>query len=392
MTAPSLRTESGFSLIEMLIAMGVLLVVLAGTAQVMSTAIEGENAATQVVDMNGHLRAAMDLIQRDLLQTGQGLPVGRRIGIPNGPDADPITRPGPGAVDACPGVDDFPDVPSLPAVTVGPGLGPPIDGECTDVITILAADNLFGDVSIVAIAADSQSAIIHENTDISDDPDVASDNLRPGDLLMIQKGVMSSLVQVTDVNGQTIRFDPGAGDPLGLNQFDINVANDDMQGTLNRLRAMAPANPAVPAVNGGGAQLQTETRATRIRMVTYFADTSAAVPRLMRVIGGGQANAVAIGVQAFRLSYDIADQVNNPTSVRMDASDLSGTGACPDDPSTTAVVEACSENQIRKVNVVLSMRAAAVDESRLLAHGNNSQSTLYAQVSLRSLAFVDRYQ
>jgi hypothetical protein len=38
------------------------------------------------------------------------------------------------------------------------------------------------------------------------------------------------------------------------------------------------------------------------------------------------------------------------------------------------------------------MRAAQVNESGLLAHGNSSQSTLYAQVSLRSLAFVDRYR
>lgn len=389
MTRQAMSGESGFSLIELLVATGIVLLVLAGTAQTMTSAIEGQSAAKQVLDMNGHLRAAMDLIERDLLQTGQGLPVGRRVGIPNGADAQLVLRPGPAASGACGGVTTFPAQPSLPAVVVGPDLGPPIDGRCTDVVTIFAADNLFGKVPVAAIAADGRSAVIHQaSANISDDPDVNSDNLRPGDILMFEKGVMSVLVQVTEVQGQTVRFDPGANDPLRLNQFDTDVNNADMQGTLNILKATAPADPNTPAGNGSAGP----SLATRIRMVTYFVDTTAgAVPRLVRQIGGNPANAVAIGVQGFRLSYDIADQVTNPTSVRMDDADLDGTGSCPDNPNTVAI-EACSENQIRKVNVVLSMRAEQLESSRLLAHGNNGQSTLYSQVSLRSLAFVDRYQ
>jgi prepilin-type N-terminal cleavage/methylation domain-containing protein len=386
------RTDAGFSLVEMLIAMTVMLVVLAGTAQMMFQAIQGESASSQVLDMNGHLRAAMDLIQRDLLQTGQGLPIGRRVGVPNGPDARPITRPGPAATDGCDGVGAFPGGPSVPAVSVGPNLGPAVDGVCTDVITILAADNLFGKIPVASIAADGRSAIIHDDVNIADDPDAGSDNLREGDLLLFEKGAMSVLVQVTSVDGQTVEFGSGADDPLGLNQFDANVDNENLLGTLNLLKAEAPADPDDPEVDEDGAQLAGPSLATRIRMITYFVDIDAPVPRLMRQAGGAPPNAVAIGVQAFRLNYDIADQANNPTSVRMNADDLAGRGACPDDPGTAGVVEACSENQIRKVNVVLSMQVARLAESRLLEQGNASQSTLYAQVSLRSLAFVDRYQ
>lgn len=398
-----MRDESGFSLIELLVASFVTLVVLAGTAQILQKAIDGENAATQVIDMNGHLRAAMDLIQRDLLQTGQGLPVGRRVGIPNGPGITAITRPGPAPNGACAGVDFMPAVPTLPAVMVGPDLGPPINGLCTDTLSIIAADNLFGKVAVVAIAADGRSAIIADppvadadpqGADISDDPDVDSDNLRRGDLLMFEKGTVSVLVQVTEVNGQEIRFDSGAADFLGLNQVDADTGDDNITGTLIDFRETAPTDPAVPTFMPApnNTVLISRSTATRIRLVSYFVDTTAAVPRLMRQIGGAPPNAVAIGVESFRLSYDIADQGANPTGVRMDADDLNGNGACPDDPATPGEVEACSENQIRKVNVVLSMRATQVEESRLLMGGNNSQSTLYAQVSLRSLAFVDRYQ
>ncbi len=403
MTARALRSESGFSLIELLVATFVTLVVLAGTSQILQKAIEGEAAVTQVLDMNGHLRAAMDLIQRDLLQAGQGLPVGRRIGIPNGPGIAAITRPGPAPVGACAGVDVMPDVPTLPAVMVGPDLGPPINGLCTDTITILAADNLFGKVAVTAIAADGLSATIADppinnnhpqGADIDDDPDVDSDNVRPGDLLMFEKGIMSVLVLVTDVNGQEVRFDPGAGDLLGINQMDADTADDNVAGTLIDFRETAPVDPDVPTFMPAPNNTIRISRsnATRIRMVSYFVDTTAAVPRLMRQVGGAPANAVAIGVESFRISYDIANQATNPTSVRMDADDLAGNGACPDDPATPGEVEACSENQIRKVNVVLSMRAAQIDESRLLQGGTSAQSTLYAQVSLRSLAFVDRYQ
>ena len=105
----------------------------------------------------------------------------------------------------------------------------------------------------------------------------------------------------------------------------------------------------------------------------------------MRAVGGATAQCRRIGVEAFRLTYDIADQREQPDGVRMDADDLAGGGAC-DVPSP------CSENQIRKVNVVLSMPARELDGAACWSTGDNSQNTLYTQVSLRSLAFVDRYR
>ena len=56
-------------------------------------------------------------------------------------------------------------------------------------------------------------------------------------------------------------------------------------------------------------------------MITYFVDTTTdpASPRLMRQINGQPANAVAFEIEAFRLTYDLADGVTNPVGVRMDA-------------------------------------------------------------------------
>jgi hypothetical protein len=271
---------------------------------------------------------------------------------------------------------------TLPAVSVGAGLGPAINGECTDVITILAADNLFGPVPLAAIAADGRSATVHNSVNISDNPDVGNDNLRRGDLLMITKGPMSVLMQVTAVAGQVVTFGTGAVDPLGLNQFDTTLT---MLGTINQLKAQAPVDPDAP-VEIAGVQQRGPSEATRIRMVTYYVDatTNPLVPRLARVLGGQPPNAVAIGVQDLRLTYDIVDLVNNPAAVRMDEADLDGSGAC--DPAP------CSENQIRKVNILLSMNTDDARAPGAQRYGYHTQTALYTQVSLRSMAFVDRYR
>ncbi len=382
---PSTSDETGFSLPELLVAMGVMLLVLAGTLTIMSDAIKAQNTVKDMLDMNGSLRASMDLLQRDMLQVGQGLPVGRRIGVPNEVGATPIVRPGPtaDAIDNCPGVTTFPIAPTVPAVTVGPGLGREVNGECTDVITTLAADNMFGPVPIAAIAADGTTRTIHDSVNITDNPDAEGDNLRPGDLLMIAKGSRSVLMQVTAIQDQTVTFGTGASDPLGLNQFDVDL---DMEGTINQLKADAPDDPDEPALDADGNQVQGPSEATRIRMVTYFVDTTtdASNPRLVRVLGGGAANAVGFGLQGLRITYDIADQGSNPTSVRMDEDDLNGSGACSPDP--------CSPNQIRKVNIVMPMRTQDARTSAGYYGGNQTQNTLFTQISLRSMAFVDRYR
>ena len=68
----------------------------------------------------------------------------------------------------------------------------------------------------------------------------------------------------------------------------------------------------------------------------------------------------------------------------MNSADLDGSGACAPDP--------CSANQIRKVSIVMAMRTQ--DPRAASGHygGHQTQNTLFTQVSLRSMAFVDRYR
>jgi len=358
MSPRTARGDAGFSLPEVMISMGIMLVVLGGTFTAMTNAMQAEQTVRSITTLNGNLRASMDLLVRDLLQVGQGLQTGRVIGVPNGPGAQPINRPGPVA-GTCAGVTTFPAAPTISAVTVGPDLGPPINGQCTDVITTLAVDGTFDDVNVTAVAANGQSITIAAAVNISDAPDANGDNIRVGDLIEVRRGQSSVLQYVTAVAGQTISFDPG--DPLGLNQFDAGLV---MLGTMNQLQADIGSISAY-----------------KIRMITYFVDitTNPASPRLVRQIGAGARNAVAFEIEAFRLTYDIADGDDNPAGVRMNATDLSPTGACS--PS------ACSPNQIRKANVSLAIRSEQRTKQAGYYH-----NTLFTQVALRSLSFVDQYQ
>ena len=89
------NSQRGFTLIELLVSMAVTTVILGATMAAMTNAINATESAKQITDMNNGLRTAMDLMVRDMLQVGQGLPGGRSILVPNGANSIPMQLPGP---------------------------------------------------------------------------------------------------------------------------------------------------------------------------------------------------------------------------------------------------------------------------------------------------------
>jgi prepilin-type N-terminal cleavage/methylation domain-containing protein len=400
---PRTRSQRGFTLVELLMAMAITTVVLGATMVAMTDAIKATETATQVADLNNGLRTAMDLMVRDLLQVGQGLPGGRAINLPTGAGSVTVQLPGPDGSDYyldgasfCPPRSDDPDTicEDITAVIPGPERGPVVvDGQPpTDMITTLAADSSFDTVALRAFASDGRSILVappcpplpstcsapnhRTGHNISDTADT-SDNIRAGDLIMLTKGASSALVQVSSVSGQTINF--AASDSLRLNQASTVI------GSAGDLQNNAPTDTCSPA-----ATCFVTTVATRIRMISYYLDvtTDAAHPRLIRRMNNGSWNnfdnttgtVVAFDVEGLSFSYDLADGVNNPSNVRMNDADMDGSGRCSPSP--------CYSNQIRKINISLAGR------SRMPRRGTQQffHNRLTTQVSLRSLAFVDRYR
>jgi prepilin-type N-terminal cleavage/methylation domain-containing protein len=378
MRQPEASTERGYSLIELLITMAITTVIMGATMTALGDAMKATESATLLTNLNGGLRTAMDLVVRDLLQVGQGLPAGRVVFIPSGPNATPIKIPGPPNTDFT-----LAGASELTAVVPGPDLGPIVNGQATDVITTLAVDSSFDSVNLTQFAADGRSVTVrgcpvaNPLTCANIGDDLNGDDILEGDLIMlVKRGTsLSTLVQVTRVVGQQIFFE--ANDSLNLNQ-GLGV-----DGTAPELRVAAPndvqdATGVVPTI------------ASRIRMISYYVDatTDPARPRLIRRIGNGDpttfdntlGTAVAFDIESLRLTYDLVDGVNNPAAVRFVQADLDGTGACSPDP--------CSPNNVRKVTVTLLGRSKQ-PMKHTQAFFRNS---LITQVSLRSLAFVDRYR
>ena len=358
--------DRGFSLIELLIALGITTVVMGVTMAGLSNALKANDLVVNVTTMNNGLRLAMDLVVRDLLQTGSGLGKGHVVTIPSGGAL--IRRPGPpGTAYTRPATEL-----AMPAVIPGAGLGPTINGVATDIITILTADNNFTDVQLSAVATNSVTV-----TAATPDIGAGIDRVIAGQLLMVSKGTATTLVQVTNVNATTRQITFGASPMDSLN---LNQSGGSIVGTMATLNARAPTGAAAAAA----------TRITRVRMISYYLDntTVPGQPRLVRRINNGDpltfnnnsGTAVAIDIENLQFSYDINDGAGNPGNVEFVAADLTASGACSPDP--------CSPTQIRKINVTMGARSQNVNQPRARVFRN----TLNSQVALRGMALVNDYQ
>jgi prepilin-type N-terminal cleavage/methylation domain-containing protein len=414
-TIPAGR-QGGFTLVELLVTMTITTVILGATMTAMTHAINATDLAIQLTSMNNSLRTSMDVMVRDMLQVGQGLPSGNVILMPTLAGSTAIQLPAPpfspaktyylGAIGVVPTVlprltTTMPAAasgpPSLSAIIPGPGLGPVINGIATDMIVTIAGDSSFDSILLgctsnaavcnTALAANGTSMQVWNGPTPTTSPSLTSqhganitnggaDDIRPGDLIMLKRDSFSALVQVTSVVGQVVNF--AAADSLNLNQQGA------ADGTARELAATPTQDvytPLVPLPNPAPLPV-ISTEATRIRMVTYYIDslTDPNRPRLVRRINNQAGTAVAFDIENLQITYDLVDGVLNPANVRMEAADLNGTGRCAPNP--------CSPNQIRKVNIMLSARS----KSKLKGSGQNLRNRLLTQVSFRSLAFVDRYQ
>jgi len=384
--------NGGFSLIEVLVSMGITVSIMGATMQTMTHAIRANQAAMLVTGMNSSLRTGMDVMVRDMLQVGQGLPNGGVIFIPIGSQMNLPGPPGQSGVSGGTTSTPYTTVagdPDISAVTPGPGLGQKINGVRTDMLTTLAADSAFDHRTLSAIAASGASmtvALVQPDGSASDISNGGPDDIVPGQLFLLTKGSTSTLVQVTSVDGAQTAFFAN-GDSLNLNKPGAAA------GSIGALLATAPTDNPAPRPAG----FVPPTQATRIRMISYYIDATTltgapAPPRLVRRMNNGagttastvfnnkNGNTVAFDVDNLQITYDLNDGVNNPSNVRMVAADLAGTGACSPNP--------CTATQIRKVNIVLTSRSKVV----LTSSGKYYHNTLNSQVSLRSLSFVDRYK
>ncbi|MGB2622561.1 MAG: prepilin-type N-terminal cleavage/methylation domain-containing protein [Candidatus Acidiferrum sp.] len=369
-----MKKQSGFTLIEFMVAMGITLIALATTMLAFKDATRTNQNVSLRSDLGDNLRASVNLLEQDLIQAGTGIPTG---GIPIPYTAGPTSCPGSGGAPInrpnLTGGLTFPvcNV-TLNAVEPGWELGPPISspdshaGANTDEITMLYADNTLGLNARMINEPASGSGPGCPNGSITNNGETVTFDstcilftttgvqLNPGDLIMFSNSLGNAIQEVTAVSGQTLTFAPGDG-------LDLN-GRSDPQGTIKQLENTN--------TNGTPNGTFPPTTATRIWMTTYYLDNITAPPntRLIRRVNWNPGQPVAETIENLQFKYNFIDGETNP----------SGQPSIPTGES---------ESEIRSVDVILGARSTN-------AWGLNNmflRNNFMTQVSLRSMAYVNRY-
>lgn len=399
----SMKREKGFSLIELMVSVTILLIIIAATLGTLNTALTATQAVTLMADTQENLRAGMNYMVRDLIQAGEGVPQGG-ITIPNSAGVSALNRPGPGTPTASFGTFTT-SWTALPAVTTGPLLGPitATSGIASDIVTVLYADTTLQDVNghwlnefpiYLAPTGGNPTGCAASNpnpapagtittagttTTIAFDPSCIVINngntgINAGDLIMLQNnntiGDGDGTVTGTDADisdssghmallcvssvssgGNSITFK--SGDPFNLN------ASGASTGTIKQIQ------------NSGGGY--PTTTATRYWMVTYFLDNSnPARPQLMRQVNLNQPQAVGEVIENMQIYYDILNAGSSPVTVS---------------PNVEAPTDAQLQD-IRDAYIILYARSETL-------FGNTNQyfrNNLETAVSMRGLDFYNEFQ
>ena len=377
------KKNAGFTLIELMVAMGVTMVLLYTVVQLFRDATYTNMTVVEGADMSDNLRAGLNLIQQDLQVAGTGIPVGG-VYIPFSPDSTgcattaQINRPYPqvqGVANTT-----FPKCnPTIPAVEPGNENGPPITApdassgtvqnpnSITDEITVLYEDNsLKLDALPVndAVKCPKGSVVLTGATlTVTFDPacinlTTAGITVQPGDLIILTNPLGNTMLCVTAVSLSANSLTFSSGDAFGLN------GRTEAGGTINQME---------PTGCGGGNACFSGTLATRVWMVSYYLDNWSSPPyvRLIRQVNFYSPVPVGETLENLQFTYNFVDAITNPAN----------------QPSVPA---GNSESQIRSVDVFLGARS-----TYRVHQGNDigyARSNLMTQVSLRSMAYVNRYQ
>lgn len=340
----TMANEKGFSLLELIVAMGLALVVLGGALHATIQSAYVADVVSQRSDMQQNARVAINMIVREVSLAGTGFPA-NGIQLPSGNGSQDSKF----ACDSieCHVISNVYTNDRLNAVLPAPSGGPTINGMATDAIVMVSEDQTssFDQFLLVDVDAVGKKLWFDPATvPAYNDPAVG---LKPGDVILLNNANGQAAATITDVlaDGE-VWIMPGNKDPLDLNQQGMAAS-----GTF-----MTIAGPP--------------TSARRINVTVYYLDNSDPnTPLLMRQVNAHPPTAVAEFVENLQVTYDIFD-----FNTSVGTSDLDDAGGVP--------------NMIRKVNVSVSVRSA----KKTKIGEDFQRTTLTTSVGPRNLTYKDRYE
>ncbi len=380
------KTNRGFSLLELLVAMTIGLIVIAAAVNLFSKGINATWLVSQRAEMQQDARAASNMITKDISMAGGGMPSGGVALVSGGGVLAP--RYGCDYRNVCHlGVNNVGSI-AYPTQTVSgntinyqygviPGWqrGVTINAAAgaTDTITVVYADTAFllPDYHVLANDINGNSVTFTLPTPAPNPLDQAVNNpgvgLQQGDFVLFTNtsgGVAIAEVTATVPAGggpsYTVAF--ASGSPSLINQN---------AGTSGNIRNAILANLAANV----GVDLTTKMglTATRIWAITYYLDNTTGTPTLMRQVNDRIPVPVAENVADLRFTYDTYDSSGNLLNATGDG----GMSATP----------SISPSSIRRINL-----AHLTFRSQLPGYKTGYQSMdVTTSISARNMSFIDRY-
>jgi prepilin-type N-terminal cleavage/methylation domain-containing protein len=397
--------QRGFTLLELTVASALGLLVIAVLASLFKTGMNTSFTITQRLETQQNLRAAVELMTKDIGLAGAGLPSGG-LQLSTGGTLSKIacyystsycyvpsgTYPASGA-----GTPNFMYgiIPGFSTGVESSAVIPNAPGQVNSRMTSIYCDYTFPLSNfqfLVSSSTQLTASIVPAANFVASNPTnlLASGGLNPaGDLILLTvtaanpnpaSGSASgnSYVQTaavvadtTSVGGTvgTTACAPAGGCSWTLNFVDGDVLEFNQSGGSNNLSSVSAAVAAAVAAG------QTyNVSACRLNAVTYFIEVPAAggtvqTPRLMRQVNGQQAIPVADNVINLQFTYDVINSVTG--TVNANVQDPIGSG---DSPAL-----------IQKVNIWIM-------GSSLVPEGNKSQSLYLAtSVSAGNMSFCNSY-
>ncbi len=339
------RSNRGFTIFELVVAMGLATVVLGGALALTSQAIGISDMVSQRSDLQQNARVAINMIARDASIAGTGFPTSG-IQLPSGNGSQDSFF----ACDEATGChvtnNTYTDE-RLYATFPGDSGGPTINGVATDVITLVYDDTSSNFDQFLLDTIDAAGKLLYFNSATTPAWDDAAVGLQEGDVLLVYNGTLGEAVgTVTRIHNDHVHLDPGNAD-----QLDFNQQSAAAFGTVKSI-------------------LGPPTSARRIFIITYYIDNSDPdIPLLMRQVNAHPPVAVAEYVENLQVTYDIYD---DNTSVA--TADLVDAGGVP--------------NQIRKTNITLTVRSPG----ETMIGRDFQRITLTTSVGPRNLTYRDRYE
>jgi prepilin-type N-terminal cleavage/methylation domain-containing protein len=377
MKMPIEKSQNGFSLLELLIASAIGVICVMAMTQMFRMGMNATFTVTQRAETQENMRAAIELMSKDISMAGAGLPTGGlQLPTASGNSKVACNQGGTCYVSG----DTYPNgnymygiLPGFANGVEGGGIIASAPAAINDSITSIYCDYNFPLTNFTFTFPSTTSATVAVvNAGVTPNNILAPGGLNVGDLLLF-------LVS-TPGNGKTSQGTSAAqtaavvGEITGLpNNTTIDFAGAD---ALNFNQPSTAPNSLAYTINTLGSGLGSGNTVTvcRLYAVTYFLQVPPAggtdqTPRLMRQVNGLNAVPVADNIINLQFSYDVINSVAGTMSANQ----------------SNPIAAGLSPALIQKVDMWVMGQS-------LTQGGTRSQSMyLASSVAARNMSFCNSY-